>query len=56
MLQSECSCDTCGRSSQREGYVGAVAYNCTGEPATGDFSKATVGRKFGDVPDDLSPL
>jgi hypothetical protein len=25
-------------------------------PATGDFSDATVLRKFGDVPDDLSAL
>jgi len=28
----------------------------TGDPATGDFSDATVLRKFGDVPDDLSEL
>jgi hypothetical protein len=28
----------------------------TGDPATGDFSDATVLTKFGDVPDDLSPL
>jgi hypothetical protein len=28
----------------------------TGDPATGDFSDATVLRKFGDVPDDLSAL
>jgi len=28
----------------------------TGVPATGDFSDATVLRKFGDVPDDLSAL
>jgi hypothetical protein len=28
----------------------------TGDPATGDFSDATVIRKFGNVPDDLSAL
>jgi hypothetical protein len=38
--------------SRKEGYVGALA----GDPATGDFSDATVIRKFGDVPDDLSAL
>jgi hypothetical protein len=27
-----------------------------GIPATGDFHDATVLRKFGDVPDDLSAL
>ena len=40
--------------SRKEGYVGAVAFS--GDPATGDFSDATVIRKFGDVPDDLSAL
>jgi len=42
--------------SRREGYVGAVAFSRTGDPAIGDFSGATVIRKFGDVPDDLSVL
>jgi hypothetical protein len=42
--------------SRKEGYVGAVAFSRTGDPATGDFSDATVIRKFGDVPDDLSAL
>jgi hypothetical protein len=42
--------------SRREGYVGAVAFSRTGDPATGDFSDAKVIRKFGDVPDDLSVL
>jgi hypothetical protein len=36
--------------------VGAVAFSRTGDPATGDFSDATVLRKFGVVPDDLSAL
>jgi hypothetical protein len=38
------------------GYVGAVAFSRSGDPATGDFSDAKVIRKFGDVPDDLSAL
>jgi hypothetical protein len=38
------------------GHTGAVAFSRTGDPATGDFSDATVLRKFGDVPDDLSGL
>lgn len=42
--------------SRREDYGGAVAFSRTGDPATGEFSDATVIRKFGDVPDDLSVL
>jgi hypothetical protein len=42
--------------SRKEGHVGAVAFSRTGDPATGEFSNATVIRKFGDVPDDLSAL
>ena len=38
------------------GHTGAVAFSRTGDPATGNFSGATVLRKFGDVPDDLSAL
>jgi len=38
------------------GHTGAVAFSRTGDPATGDFRDATVLRKFGDVPDDLSTL
>jgi hypothetical protein len=37
--------------SRKEGYVGAVAFSRTGDPATGDFSDAKVLKKFGDVPD-----
>jgi hypothetical protein len=33
--------------SRKEGYVGAVAFSRTGDAATGDFSDATVIRKFG---------
>lgn len=42
--------------SRKEGYVGAVAFSRTGDPATGDFCDAKVIRKFGAVPDDLSAL
>jgi hypothetical protein len=38
------------------GHTGAVAFSRTGDPATGDFRDATVLRKFGVVPDDLSAL
>jgi hypothetical protein len=34
--------------ARKGGHVGAVAFSRTGDPAT--------GRKFGDVPDDLSAL
>jgi hypothetical protein len=37
-------------------HTGAVAFSRTGDPATGNFRDATVLRKFGDVPDDLSAL
>jgi hypothetical protein len=42
--------------SHKEGHIGAVAFSRTGDPATGDFGDATIIRKFGDVPDDLSAL
>jgi hypothetical protein len=42
--------------SHEAGHVGAVAFSCTGDPATGDFSDAQVIKKFGDVPDNLSGL
>jgi hypothetical protein len=42
--------------SRKEGYVGAVAFSRTGDPAIGEFGDALVIRKFGDVPDDLSVL
>ena len=42
--------------SRKPGVVGAVAFSRSGDPATGDFGDATVIRKFGDVPDDLSAL
>ena len=41
---------------RKEGYVGAVAFSRSGDPATGDFSDAELIKKFGDVPDDLSAL
>jgi hypothetical protein len=42
--------------SRKPGYVGALAFSRTGDPATGDFRDAKIIRKFGDVPDDLSAL
>jgi hypothetical protein len=42
--------------SRKQGYVGAVAFSRTGDPATADFSDAKVIRTFGDVPDDLGDL
>ncbi|WP_038935058.1 hypothetical protein [Bradyrhizobium japonicum] len=42
--------------SHKPGYVGALAFSRTGNPATGDFRDARIIRKFGDVPSDLSML
>jgi hypothetical protein len=42
--------------SRKPGHVGAVAFSRTGDPATGDFGDATIIKKFGEVPDDLSTL
>jgi hypothetical protein len=42
--------------SRKPGHLGAVAFSRTGDPATGDFGDATVIRKFGEVPEDLSAL
>jgi hypothetical protein len=42
--------------SHKPGYVGAVAFSRTGDPATGDFVDAKLIRKFGDGPNDLSAL
>ncbi len=42
--------------SRKAGHVGAVAFSRRGDPATGDFSDATVLKKFGEVPDDLNTL
>jgi hypothetical protein len=42
--------------SRKPGYVGAIAFSRTGDPATGNFGDATVIRKFGDLPEDLSAL
>lgn len=42
--------------SCKPGYVGALAFSRTGDPATGDFRDARIIRKFGDVPDDLSAM
>jgi len=42
--------------SQPPRLAGAIAFCRTGDPATGEFGDATLIRKFGDVPDDLSAL
>ena len=42
--------------SRKPGCAGALAFSRTGDPATGEFGGATLIRKFGDVPDDLSAL
>jgi hypothetical protein len=42
--------------SRKPGYVGAVAFSRTGDPAIGDFGDAKIIKKFGEVPDDLSTL
>ena len=42
--------------SHKPGHVGALAFSRRGDPATGGFGDATVIRKFGDVPEDLSAL
>lgn len=42
--------------SRTAGNVGAVAFSRSGDPMLGEFGDATVIRKFGDVPSDLSAL
>jgi hypothetical protein len=42
--------------SRKPGYVGALAFSRTGDPAMGDFRDAKIIRKFGDVLEDLSVL
>jgi hypothetical protein len=56
MLQANAAVMRAEALSRKDGHVGAFAFSRTGDPARGDFSDATVIRKFGDVPDDLSAL
>lgn len=42
--------------SRNPGHAGAIAFSRSGDPATGEVGDATLIRKFGDVPDDLSAL
>jgi hypothetical protein len=42
--------------SRKPGYVGAIAFSRSGDPATGDFGDAKLIRKFGEVSEDLSAL
>ena len=50
------SLNPCRATARILGHTGAVAFSRADDPATGDFHDATVLRKFGDVPDDLSAL
>jgi hypothetical protein len=50
------SCASPPPASHKPGNVGAVAFSRSGDPATGDFSDATIIRKFGEVATDLSDL
>ena len=45
-----------GHDRWKPGYVGAIAFSRTGDPATGNYGDATVIQKFGDLPEDLSAL
>jgi hypothetical protein len=48
---------TCAeRLARTDGNLGAVAFGRSGDLATNEFSDAIVLRKFGEAPDDLSPL
>lgn len=38
------------------GHIGAIAFSRSGDPMTGEFGDATLIRKFGNVPEDLSAL
>ncbi|QOG19139.1 MULTISPECIES: hypothetical protein [unclassified Bradyrhizobium] len=40
--------------SHKPGYVGAVAFSRTGDPARGHFRDAKIIRSFGSVPNDLT--
>jgi hypothetical protein len=40
----------------RGAFAITIAFRRSGDPGTGNFRDATVIRKFGDVPDDLSAL
>ena len=42
--------------SHKPGYVGALAFSKTGDPAIGDFRDAKIIRGFGSVPEDLTVL
>jgi hypothetical protein len=42
--------------SRQEKHVGAVAFQRTGDPDSGDFGDADVLARYGETPDDLSGL
>jgi hypothetical protein len=56
MLQSDCRRNARRGVVPQGGHVGVVAFNHTGDPATGNFSEAKMIRGFSDVPNDLSAL
>ena len=39
-------------AARKPGHVGALAFSRSGDPSTGEFTDATVIRKFGDVPEE----
>ena len=42
--------------SRKPGYVGALAFQRTGDPDGGEFSDAEIIGRFGETPSDLSAL
>lgn len=40
--------------SRQEKHVGAIAFQRTGDPDTGEFGDADVLARFGQTPDDIS--
>ena len=42
--------------SQHKNYIGAIAFQRSGDPDGGDFSDAEIIGRFGETPSDLSAL
>ena len=47
---------TAGALSRDPKYVGAVAFQRTGDPDSGDFGDALIIGRYGDTPSDLGAL
>ena len=47
---------TASTLSRNSKYVGAIAFERTGDPDEGDFADAIVLARYGDTPDDLTSL